>query len=98
ACPGAADQQARLRESTGHIVDETIDLNGPAQIRIRRLRLIIVSFAGLMDDMNPGHTLAQRSNGIHDSFVDRVRALASAKNQQARLRILGIPVSDLEKG
>src|SRR5580704_318969 len=69
AGPGAADEQICPRKQTRHIVDKAIELNGAAQIRVGRLSVIIVTFAGLMDDVNSRNTLTQVGYRIHDHLL-----------------------------
>src|SRR3989442_12726790 len=76
---GTAQEQDRPREETGHIVDEAIDLDPPTQTRISRLGVIIVTFSGLMDDVNLGDTRPQHSRRFDHYVVDGMRALTAPK-------------------
>src|SRR5437016_14271475 len=50
---------------------------------VRRERIIIVTLARLMDDMNPRRLPLQYVEASNHRLVDRMRSLASAKHQQS---------------
>ena len=80
-----AQQQIGSGKDCGHVRDEGRNFSGQASLLIRSLRVIIVTFPGMMDDLNAGNPSSQRARRIDHDLVDRMSALTSAKNEQSRL-------------
>ena len=81
----AAQHQVRAREKRRHIVDKTMHFRRQCpSLLVRRLDVIIVTLSGLMDDANTGTRFISSGNDAHHCLIDRMRALASAKDQQSR--------------
>ena len=56
--------------------------------QVRRLRLCVILFAGLMNDVNVWHGFQQLWQGFQHRLVDGMRALAAAEDQKRRTSIL----------
>ena len=55
---------------------------GSPRAQVSRLGVIIVALAGLVDDVKPGNCSVSAGERVHHGFVDGVRALAAAEDQQ----------------
>ena len=80
----AAHHQIGARKSCRHVFNELEDFRRLAQTSIRRQRVIIVTLAGLVNDVNSRRLALQNRQAANHRIVDGVRALASAEHQQGR--------------
>ena len=67
-----------------HVFDELENLCRLAQRLICGQRVIIVTLSGLMDDVNSGRLALQHGQAANHGFIDGVRTLASAENENRR--------------
>src|ERR1700751_3486007 len=77
----SANDQIGAREGRRHVVNKFENLCGVMMRFVRGQRVIIVTFARLMDDSDTGRLTLQYRQAPDHSFVDGVRSLAAAKNQ-----------------
>src|SRR5438876_2061163 len=67
------------REKARHVVDELVDFDGNSGLRVCRLGFIVVALAGLMDNVQSGHSLQQFRQRTNHYLIDGAGALTAAK-------------------
>src|SRR5215470_6910476 len=82
-CTGPANNHVSPCKALGHVRQERHNFRQDFSACIRRAHRVIVTFAGLMDDVQLIFSRCEQVHGIHKNAVNRQSALAAASDEES---------------
>src|SRR5215475_5801564 len=82
-CTGPANNHVSPCKALGHVRQERHDFRQAFSACIRGAHCVIVTFAGLMDDVQLIFSRCEQVHGIHKNAVNRQSTLAAASDEES---------------